>query len=57
MRTQFKRPMTDLGAVLAALLLASGVAQATIIETTQITASTALPFFTFGSTQFKIDQI
>ena len=41
----------------ATFLLSTAVAQAAAITTTQITPTTALPFFTYGSQQFLIGQI
>lgn len=43
--------------VLAALLLTTGLAQANLIDGASIAPSTSLPFFTFGSQQFPINQI
>lgn len=43
--------------ILAALLLTTGLAQAGTIGGSSITPSTVLPFFTFGSQTFPIDQI
>lgn len=45
------------GVAFIGALLAAGGAHAADIRTTQITPSTTLPFFTFSSQQFTIDQI
>jgi PEP-CTERM motif len=51
------KPYSLLGTAVAAALLCAGTAQADVIATTQITPTTTLPFFTFGSQRFTIDQV